>query len=96
MWVIVSGGAHIYGPFESGFGLYLNNKLSLSGQACTNSKGSCAAGIDVVKCAKSLVSGIQDKITIDCGVSIVKWEMLIDNCGGHADPYHYQTNLLCD
>lgn len=72
-------GVNIYGPFEAGFSL---------GQACTNSKGSCDAGVDVGACFS--------KITYECGESNVKFGMMSDDCGGHASPYHYHEDLTCD
>ena len=72
-------GVYIYGPFEAGFAL---------GQACTNGKGSCDAGLDVNVCGK--------KLEYDCGSASLSRGMLMDSCGGHAGPYHYHTELKCD
>lgn len=74
----LSGGVNIYGPYEAGF--YL-------GQACTNGKGSCAAGLDVAICDAEL--------TYECGKENLR-NMLMDSCGGHASPYHYHLDLACD
>eukprot|EP00158_Paraphelidium_tribonemae_P005468 Partr_v1_DN27360_c0_g2_i2_m46699 len=75
----ISGGVDIYGPFEAGFA---------AGQACTNGKGICDAGLDVVACETTLKQ--------QCGVANFKANMMMDSCGGHARPYHYHLDLACD
>lgn len=72
-------GVSIYGSFEAGFSL---------GQACKNSKGSCASGLDLEVCEYKLIK--------DCGNQYVSYEMLLDECGGHASPYHYHKDLRCN
>ena len=72
-------GVQIYGPMENGFVL---------GQACTNSKGVCAAGYDVITCGAALEQ--------QCGTAYMSWGVLPDDCGGHASPYHYHYGMKCD
>jgi len=74
----ISGGSDIYGPMEAGFAL---------GFACTNGKGTCDAGMDVVTCAA--------KLQQDCGVANFEYQKFGDDCGGHAMPYHFHTDIKC-
>jgi hypothetical protein len=74
----ISGGSDIYGPMEAGFAV---------GQACSNNKGSCPAGVDVPTCAS--------KLQLECGVSNWRHQMFADDCGGHAFPYHVHTDIRC-
>ncbi|CAG9462396.1 unnamed protein product [Pedinophyceae sp. YPF-701] len=73
-----TGGMPIYGPFEAGFS---------EGQACTNGRGSCPAGMDVPTCEAKLVH--------ECGQSNVAQGMLPDSCGAHASPYHFHHGMDC-
>lgn len=59
-----------------------------TGQACTNGLGSCDAGVDLTAC--------DSKLHFECGGANVKHGMLLDDCGGHANPYHYHFDLACD
>lgn len=59
-----------------------------AGQACTNGLGTCSGGLDLATC--------EAKLTKDCGAANVKSTMLLDVCGGHANPYHIHTDMLCD
>lgn len=56
-----------------------------SGQVCT---GTCVAGTDLTICGASL--------EYQCGTANVNKAMLLDDCGGHASPYHFHTNMNCD
>lgn len=49
--------------------------------------GSCAGGIDVVAC--------EEQLEHQCNGD-VKYDMLMDTCGGHATPYHTHVDLKCD
>eukprot|EP01134_Creolimax_fragrantissima_P008633 CFRG8633T1 len=49
--------------------------------------GSCEGGVDVPMCAASLDA--------QCSGDINEG-LLLDPCGGHAQPYHYHENLACD
>ena len=78
----------------AGYSLYgvqiygpMENGFTL-GQACSNSKGTCDPGWDVTTC--SLVLEQQ------CGTAYVKYTMLLDDCGGHASPYHYHERMHCE
>jgi len=82
----ISGGVNVYGPFEAGF---------TTGQACSNGLGDCDGGIDIGTCDKELVA--------ECGAEAAGWNsqntdmyMLMDSCGGHANPYHFHTDLVCE
>jgi len=57
------------------------------GQACTNQKGSCPAGCDVPTC--------EAKLKQECGLSNFNEFMFGDDCGGHATPYHFHTDIKC-
>eukprot|EP00756_Hemistasia_phaeocysticola_P010869 Hpha_TRINITY_DN15056_c0_g4::TRINITY_DN15056_c0_g4_i1::g.126089::m.126089 len=58
-------------------------------QPCTNGQtGSCSPGLDVPTC--------EAKLTHSCGTSNVRYELMLDTCGGHAMPYHYHNDLACD
>ena len=52
------------------------------GQACNNNKGECAAGSDVATC--------EAQLKYQCG-SDFRANMMMDMCGGHAQPYHFHT-----
>ena len=54
-------------------------------QVCTNGLGTCTAGTDLTVCGASL--------EYQCGTSNLIKQMLLDQCGGHASPYHYHTGL---
>eukprot|EP00475_Leptophrys_vorax_P000157 TRINITY_DN10092_c0_g1_i1.p1 TRINITY_DN10092_c0_g1~~TRINITY_DN10092_c0_g1_i1.p1 ORF type:complete len:380 (-),score=69.68 TRINITY_DN10092_c0_g1_i1:42-1181(-) len=55
-----------------------------TGQVCTS--GSCPSGSDLGVCQKKLLK--------EC--SSVSWNYLPDDCGGHANAYHYHGKLACD
>ena len=57
-----------------------------AGQASCD-EGSCAAGLDVPSCEKQLEYQCPAAST-----SGVKYEMMMDTCGGHAMPYHYHLD----
>jgi len=57
------------------------------GFACDNNLGECDAGTDVFLCTA--------KLEYECGSGIHSY-MLLDDCGGHAQPYHYHADLACD
>ena len=68
-------GVNVYGPFEAGF---------TAGQACTANAGQVDAGIDVVAAER--------KVTYDCAAAGgTTKQMFMDDCGGHAQPYHIHT-----
>ena len=52
-------------------------------QACSNGRGSCTAGTDLTVCSATL--------EVQCGTSGLIKQMMLDQCGGHANPYHYHT-----
>eukprot|EP00873_Tetraselmis_striata_P041442 jgi/Tetstr1/461706/TSEL_000600.t1 len=83
-----SGGVNVYGPFEAGF---------TTGQACSNGLGDCDAGIDIGTCDRELVAecGAEEGVA---GYSSQNPDMymLMDSCGGHAKPYHFHTDLVCE
>ncbi|KAJ3303638.1 hypothetical protein HDV03_003612 [Kappamyces sp. JEL0829] len=55
-----------------------------SGQVCTG--GTCDAGTDVGVC--------EAQLKIQCGSSF-NAKMFLDQCGGHANVYHFHTDLAC-
>ena len=54
-------------------------------QVCTNGLGTCTAGTDLTVCSASL--------EYQCGTSNLMKQMLLDECGGHASPYHFHAGL---
>jgi hypothetical protein len=54
-------------------------------QVCTNGLGTCTSGTDLTVCGASL--------EYQCGTSNLIKQMLLDECGGHASPYHFHTGL---
>lgn len=56
------------------------------GQVCTG--GTCDGGSDLTVCENQLI--------YQCGEANVNMDMLMDECGGHANPYHHHTDLACD
>jgi len=54
-------------------------------QVCTNGLGTCTAGTDLTVCGASL--------EYQCGTSNLIKQMMLDECGGHASPYHFHTGL---
>jgi len=59
-----------------------------TGQACDNGLGSCPAGTDIACC--------EEKLKYECGSSHFRAKMFMDDCGGHADIYHYHFDLVCE
>jgi hypothetical protein len=94
-------GVNIYGPFEAGFGrqgVTLENSDITENQQppfpCFNEGkgvyyGYCASGVDVVTCEESL------KVICTGGEEDILYNLFLDNCGGHARPYHYHNELAC-
>jgi len=92
-------GVQIYGPFEAGFGSAPNSNAmgggrpvpnpcgSRSGNGIGGSHGYCAGGIDVKTCEEGLLAS--------CGPEETLTELFLDDCGGHANPYHYHADLSC-
>jgi len=83
----------IYGPFEAGFG---------SGPTATTTSdtrppypcvsggtysGYCPGGMDVGTCEAALYNS--------CPSGSVRDELFMDDCGGHATPYHHHTDPVC-
>ena len=54
------------------------------GQICDG--GSCEGGVDVLMCER--------KMALECGMSPSDVG-IIDECGGHATPYHYHEDMVC-
>lgn len=78
--VTVSGGISVNNPFEGGF---------QTGLACEQDDvGDCDAGVDVVTCFSELAQ--------ECGYENIDWGFYEDTCGGHAVPYHYHGDLVCN
>lgn len=98
-------GVLIYGPFEAGFGTAPASSSSFGtggggarpvpnpcssgsgGGPMSGTHGYCAGGIDVQAC--------EDGLKETCGVENTIVELFMDACGGHAQPYHYHTDLRC-
>jgi hypothetical protein len=59
-----------------------------AGQACTRGYGSCDGGVDLNTC--------ENELEQECGTANVDYGMLLDECGGHAMPYHYHKDLACN
>ena len=58
------------------------------GQACNNGKGTCSLGWDVGTC--------RDVLERQCGTGNLSLGVLLDDCGGHASPYHYHMLMHCE
>jgi hypothetical protein len=56
-----------------------------TGQVCD--AGSCDSGTDLNVCT--------EKLEYDCSYSL-DWSLLPDDCGGHANYYHFHEKLACD
>lgn len=71
--------------FNGGVNIYgpMDNGF-VNGQVCA---GTCDAGTDVMVCSQYLQN--------QCG-STFKPQMFLDQCGGHAQPYHFHTDLACN
>lgn len=74
---------HIYGPFEAGFGGGMPEACNTAGVA------TCKGGMDVPNCEAKL------RYECEAAGSTVKVPMLLDDCGGHATPYHYHVAMRC-
>jgi len=92
----VNNDAVVATPLRSavGYSLYgvqiygpMENGFTL-GQACSNGKGTCDPGWDVTTCSLVL-----ERL---CGTADVVYTMLLDDCGGHASPYHYHEDMHCE
>lgn len=59
-----------------------------AGQACSVTYGTCDAGTDVYMCEK--------RLEYLCGTSRLTTTMFMDDCGGHAAPYHYHCHMKCE
>ena len=55
------------------------------GLACTG--GDCSAGVDVPMCDAEL--------HFECDSGTLNEGMMMDDCGGHAIPYHYHMDMSC-
>eukprot|EP00301_Raphidiophrys_heterophryoidea_P001241 c10602_g1_i1.p1 GENE.c10602_g1_i1~~c10602_g1_i1.p1 ORF type:complete len:529 (+),score=109.19 c10602_g1_i1:50-1588(+) len=78
--VTLSGGINIYGPFEAGFS---------ASDICVvvSEGGTCAGGLDVGTCEAELEYGCPS------GIITAKFP---DSCGGHASPYHFHKDPVCE
>ncbi|KAL6048184.1 YHYH domain-containing protein [Balamuthia mandrillaris] len=76
-------GLNTYSSLEAGFE---------PGFACSSSEdGYCEAGMAVLDC------GLQLEFTCDGdGEQAIDSTLMLDECGGHATPYHHHTDLACD
>jgi hypothetical protein len=84
----------IYGPFEAGFGQGPTVTAFDDTQPpfpCEDDddvySGYCPGGMDVGTCEEQLYE--------TCPQGSVRDELFMDRCGGHANPYHYHTDMLC-
>ena len=92
-------GQNIYGPFEAGFGkegvTKDNSDVTKNTQPpypCFNEAsgkyyGYCSPGIDVATCEESL--------QVLCDQKDILTSLFLDECGGHATPYHHHNELKC-
>ena len=77
----LSGGVNIYSAFEAGF-----NDCD-DGQPCACTGAECEGGVDVHTCEAHLEYACTSSVT---------YEMFMDTCGGHADPYHIHLDPVCN
>ena len=87
-------GKLIYGPFEAGFGRSATatatrdtRPRSRADAATATYCGYCPGGIDVGTCEAGLFNS--------CPSGSVRTNLFMDECGGHANPYHYHTDMVC-
>ncbi|XRB18492.1 hypothetical protein RI054_18g83380 [Pseudoscourfieldia marina] len=89
-----TSGRNIFGPFEAGFGSEPDAVASENTRPpypCYDGQkyyGYCPGGMDVGTCEASLFE--------QCGDGNVLTELFMDSCGGHASPYHYHTDIVCN
>lgn len=76
-------GVNIYGPEEAGFGTGRFPK------PCQDGSGTCPSGMDVPTCE----SGLDYSCSLTGSTPV--HQLMLDTCGGHAMPYHYNNNF-CD
>ena len=86
-------GKLIYGPFEAGFGRSATATATRDTRPpypCESGgtySGYCPGGIDVGTCEAGLFNS--------CPSGSVRTNLFMDECGGHANPYHYHTDMVC-
>eukprot|EP00238_Polyblepharides_amylifera_P014540 CAMPEP_0196598704 /NCGR_PEP_ID=MMETSP1081-20130531/94463_1 /TAXON_ID=36882 /ORGANISM="Pyramimonas amylifera, Strain CCMP720" /LENGTH=588 /DNA_ID=CAMNT_0041924421 /DNA_START=59 /DNA_END=1825 /DNA_ORIENTATION=+ len=81
----LKSGLNIYSAYEAGFGGGGNQPYP-----CNNGTGygECAGGLTVVECEAHLQA--------TCEGEDIQYGLFLDDCGGHADPYHFHADLACD
>ena len=83
----------IYGPFEAGFGSGATATSSSDARPpypCKDGStysGYCPGGMDVQTCETTLFK--------TCASGTVRKELFMDECGGHANPYHIHMDPVC-
>ena len=83
----------IYGPFEAGFGRGPDETATSDTRPpypCLDGdvySGFCPGGMDVGTCEASLYNS--------CAAGSVRESLFMDDCGGHANPYHHHTDPAC-
>jgi len=85
----------IYGPFEAGFGRGADETATSDTRppfpcldAATGTySGYCPGGMDVGTCEAGLYNS--------CAAGTVRASLFMDDCGGHANPYHHHTDPTC-
>lgn len=83
----------VYGPFEAGFGsgpTATTTRDTRPPYPCLSSgtySGYCPGGMDVGTCEAGLYNS--------CPSNSVRDELFMDECGGHALPYHHHTDPVC-
>eukprot|EP00238_Polyblepharides_amylifera_P009832 CAMPEP_0196580674 /NCGR_PEP_ID=MMETSP1081-20130531/29978_1 /TAXON_ID=36882 /ORGANISM="Pyramimonas amylifera, Strain CCMP720" /LENGTH=428 /DNA_ID=CAMNT_0041900615 /DNA_START=106 /DNA_END=1392 /DNA_ORIENTATION=+ len=86
----LKSGINIYSAYEAGFGIGnapfpcgMQQQGSLGG-----TYGECLGGLSVEQCDAHLAA--------TCAEGDVLTSLFLDNCGGHANPYHYHADMVCD
>jgi hypothetical protein len=85
----------IYGPFEAGFGRGPDETATSDTRppfpcldaATATYSGYCPGGMDVGTCEAGLYN--------TCAAGSVRASLFMDDCGGHANPYHHHTDPTC-
>ena len=85
----------IYGPFEAGFGRGPDETATSDTRppfpcldaATATYSGYCPGGMDVGTCEAGLYNS--------CAAGSVRASLFMDDCGGHANPYHHHTDPTC-
>jgi hypothetical protein len=84
-------GVNVYSPYEAGFGTTQSVPPPFPCKDLDNDMdqdGYCQGGLDVKTC--------EDGLHHACGAGLVETALFLDDCGGHATPYHMHKHPKCE